>query len=263
MLKDNLGHWKEADEQKIKIVRWDMMEHMYRVRSAKRLEGEHLGRGRGIVLTAGNQHTQDRTLLLLRILRNRYNCTLPAEVFHYPGEMNATDAKKFEALNARAVEVKEATKDAGSWKSYQLKAEAILLSSFSDVLYLDSDNIPLRDPTFLFDSAEYAATGALFWMDFWKTHPSNLVWRVLNMDCRDEWEMESGQMVVDKKRHIAALNLAHFMCMRRDFWFQLSGGDKDTFRFAFYALSHPFHYPSTYLTFVGTNSTLNGEPKFC
>jgi hypothetical protein len=35
------------------------------------------------------------------------------------------------------------------------------------VLYLDSDNVPAQDPSFLFDATEYERTGALFWPDFW------------------------------------------------------------------------------------------------
>ena len=33
---------------------------------------------------------------------------------------------------------------------------------------LDSDNIPLRDPTELFNSDLYARTGSLLWKDFWR-----------------------------------------------------------------------------------------------
>ncbi len=35
------------------------------------------------------------------------------------------------------------------------------------IIWLDVDNIPLRDPSFLYDSEEYKATGALFWQDYW------------------------------------------------------------------------------------------------
>lgn len=35
------------------------------------------------------------------------------------------------------------------------------------MIYLDVDNIPVRDPTYLLDGPEYAASGALFWQDFW------------------------------------------------------------------------------------------------
>lgn len=35
------------------------------------------------------------------------------------------------------------------------------------VIYLDADNIPLKDPAHLLDGPEYNATGALLWQDFW------------------------------------------------------------------------------------------------
>jgi len=40
------------------------------------------------------------------------------------------------------------------------------LDSFSEVLYLDSDNIPLTDPSYLFDHEVYKRHGAVFWPDF-------------------------------------------------------------------------------------------------
>jgi alpha 1,2-mannosyltransferase len=41
-------------------------------------------------------------------------------------------------------------------------------SSFSEVLYLDSDNILLADPTFLFDHPIYREHGVVFWPDITK-----------------------------------------------------------------------------------------------
>lgn len=38
----------------------------------------------------------------------------------------------------------------------------------AQVLYLDADNIPVRDPSQLFASAQYNASGALFWQDYWE-----------------------------------------------------------------------------------------------
>lgn len=34
-------------------------------------------------------------------------------------------------------------------------------------MLLDADNIPLRDPTPLFDSKEYRDYGLIMWPDFW------------------------------------------------------------------------------------------------
>jgi hypothetical protein len=32
---------------------------------------------------------------------------------------------------------------------------------------LDADSFVLKDPSLLFDSQEYNATGAIFWQDYW------------------------------------------------------------------------------------------------
>ena len=53
-----------------------------------------------------------------------------------------------------------------SIKSYVIKAVALYATSFDEVLMLDSDNIPLVDPTTLFDEPSYLATGNAFWPDF-------------------------------------------------------------------------------------------------
>lgn len=44
-----------------------------------------------LVFTAGNADTFSRVLLTLKILRNHYNTSLPAEIFSFPGEMPPPD----------------------------------------------------------------------------------------------------------------------------------------------------------------------------
>lgn len=39
---------------------------------------------------------------------------------------------------------------------------------------LDSDNIPARDPTFLFNSPEFRELGVVLWPDFFKDQPENV-----------------------------------------------------------------------------------------
>jgi hypothetical protein len=48
-------------------------------------------------------------------------------------------------------------------KGYQMKAMAIYLSSFREVLWLDSDNLALEDPAGLFESKLYQKHGAVLW----------------------------------------------------------------------------------------------------
>lgn len=111
----------------------------------------------------------------------------------------------------------------------QIKATAMILSSFEEILYLDSDNIPLRDPAFLFDASLYSGPSqprAVFWPDMVKDHrayplgwsalsrrrrPSistqpdtfsipynssahNPIWRLLGRNCdQSQWEFETGK----------------------------------------------------------------------
>ena len=48
-------------------------------------------------------------------------------------------------------------------KMYSMKGACMMATDFDQVMFLDADNIPARDPTFLFDSPAFKETGALFW----------------------------------------------------------------------------------------------------
>ena len=61
------------------------------------------------------------------------------------------------------------------------------------------------------DLLDAAATGAVFWPDFWKTDPANPIFRLTDTEPSDfpsPWEQESGQLLVDKSKAWRALNLA-------------------------------------------------------
>ena len=44
-------------------------------------------------------------------------------------------------------------------KTFHLKAAAIIALKFAEVLYLNSNNIPVRDPAYLFDEPVYKNSG--------------------------------------------------------------------------------------------------------
>ena len=48
---------------------------------------------------------------------------------------------------------------------WEAKAYAILHCPFEEVLLLDADIVPVRDPSFLFDSDEYQRSGSVLWPD--------------------------------------------------------------------------------------------------
>lgn len=169
------------------------------------------------------------------------------EIFHYPGEFTNEDQRaEVESLGGTIREIKGVAKTRGAWKNWQIKGLALVQSSFQEVLSLDSDNAPLRDPSHLFHSPTYTDHGrAVFWPDLSKDHPDNAIWRLVGEQCTlDDWTFESGQMVIDKSGNrglnLAALWLAAAMMDDRDFWFKMCGGDKDTFRWAWRMLDLDF-----------------------
>lgn len=175
---------------------------------------------------------------------------------------------------------------------FDTQASAIVRSSFREVLFLDSDNVPAaslmpldapipteildrakRDnrslenawdwtrsdgtqdeiwgkPAGLWESKAYQRLGAMMWPDYCafststcfavlaaisadlfkssclsnagRTQPDNPIWAIIGVPCRDEWEMEAGQILIDKAKHLDALLLAEWMMDRERFsyWFK-------------------------------------------
>lgn len=128
-------------------------------------------------------------------------------------------------------------------RKYQVKGAAIIHTKLDKVLLLDSDNVPLVEPSFLFDSPAFTETGAVFWPDYWKTLPDNPIWKIMDLECADEFEQESGQLLVDKAFPGVnrALHLAFFLQTRSSTYYSYLLGDKDTFRHAFRSLNQPYH----------------------
>ena len=155
-------------------------------------------------MVAGNADTLERVKWSVAYMRSQ-GTTLPVQVYHFPSEAPPADAQIRTELSELAVELVEATgqsKDEGKTKSYHLKALAVVQCPWREVLYLDSDSIPLRDPEYMFDSPSYLRTR--FWAtpDYWKTSANNPMWAILGIRCRNECEMEAGQIFVDKKYHL-------------------------------------------------------------
>lgn len=154
---------------------------------------------------------------------------------------------------------------------YQIKAFAILMSSFEEVLWLDADSIPLTDPEEVFELKLYQQTGALFWPDTCVIHTTRLeTWDLFGLPRPSTWpsivipggfhwsnkcyeeeplEIETGQVVLHKQRIWAGLIMTVFINRYHDYFLsQMFHGDKQTFSFGFnytdtaYSLvrKHPF-----------------------
>ncbi|KNF06571.1 hypothetical protein PSTG_00444 [Puccinia striiformis f. sp. tritici PST-78] len=258
--------WATMNSTHVRDKREEMIKGLEESERIGLMNEEHYGEGRGIVFTAGNVDTYARVLLTVRMLREHLKCELPVEVFSFPSEKPDEDTRSaMEKMDVEFRTVDWAEKDMNRNKNFHIKASALVACSFREPLYLDSDNLPavLEPGTLesLWESKGYQKLGALFWPDYWKTHADVPVWLLIGTQCRDEWEQEAGQILFDKSKHLDVLLLAESMLKDWKYWFQISDGDKDVFRYAMLALRKRWALPGRYLGAAGLSwNTLSG---FC
>ncbi|MCW3105222.1 MAG: hypothetical protein JWO09_3662 [Bacteroidetes bacterium] len=226
------------------------------------------GSGRGIVIPGGGEKYFPGAWALIHLLRITLKCTLPIELWHLGKE--ELPAEAIPALQKLNVSFRDAYAEGyipgdHERKGWPLKAYALLNTAFSEVLLLDSDNVPLRDPSFLFDEPAYRKTGALFWPDFGSLSRHRAIWEVCGVAYRDEPEFESGQMLINKTKHFRELQLAMFYNTHAHFYYRLINGDKETFHMAWRRLNSGYTLPDTpifHLPFTMVQHDLSGKPLF-
>nr|POF14330.1 alpha-1,2-mannosyltransferase mnn22 [Quercus suber] len=236
------------------MIPWDKVKHYYT--------------GRGIVIVGGNHDSWNRIKVTLRQLV-MLKSELPVEIHYWGDEVNAEREKELTdiyeqtyfndlSLTHNIFQIHHA---AFKLPNYQFKTAALLNSPFREVILLDADNIPVMLPESLFHSEVYKEFGSVFWPDIARTRPANPAWAITNTACRmDEYEQESGQLMVDKRRFFYHLQLSLWMIADQGHYYaQFILGDKDCFRFAWHALKTRYGRPSRWVTSVGTN---NGG-KYC
>lgn len=244
--------------------------------------------GQGIVMSAGRRMYFTSAYVTIRILRDHLKCTLPIEVF-YAGsdelpdsaiehmemqyDVRFVDLTKIDAL--RGVNV----------KGYQIKAFSVYFSSFEEVLWLDSDNIPLENPAALFQSAAYQSNSAIFWPDycnmisvrretfdmFGKKVPARqpqprdgkaTIWPEACFDGVAA-EIETGQLLINKAKSFPALRVLLFLNINHHFFLKrLFHGDKMTFHYAFLTVNLKYFLtPYSPLSF-GLAGSVGSNPNF-
>jgi hypothetical protein len=233
---------------------------------------------RGIVVCAGGEKYLPGCYVLLRLLRH-LGCTLPVEVWHLgPEEMPDAWRRRLVPLVGGGGDIRDAFAVARDLDAaypelraspavplgahlygYESKLFALQWSRFAEVLSLDADNLPWRDPTFLFDEPAYLDTGAVFWPDGISAlslpfQPYRETWRAFGIpddEYRlDDWPHETGQIVIHKRRHWDCLALCNWYAQHgRSFFFHYQLGDKDIPHMAFRKLRREFsmipHWPLT------------------
>lgn len=155
-------------------------------------------------------------------------------------------------------------------KSFMCKFLALLSTSFTDVIFIDADNLPVTAKVAgIFDSEEYKSTGAVIWPDIfgencretavrekvvdpgitawsshcaWQAHMGGLSWY---NQFKFAQEAETGQIALNLRRHGALIEFATVL-MEHDFFRTVFYGDKDLFRFVFLLMEEPFYFVPQY-----------------
>ncbi|KAK0629421.1 family 71 glycosyltransferase [Bombardia bombarda] len=218
--------------------------------------------GRGLVIVAGNQDTLMRVKVILRQLVY-LKSKIAIEIHYWDDEMTDESMKELSDMYqpisfndlSKEHNIIHIKKD-GLYINYQLKTASLINSKFAEPLLLDSDNVPVIDPATLYDSAVYKEHHTVFWPDIARSWPQNPAWAITNTPCRmDEYEQESGQLMVDKRRFWYHLQLASWLNNEQGAYYnQFLLGDKDMFRFAWHALKTDYGRPLKWLTSVGTEN---------
>jgi hypothetical protein len=170
---------------------------------------------------------------MIKMLRY-LGCILPIELWYMGKEINHKMSQLIEEIpNVKCINAYDFQKISPikTLNSWELKIYAIKNSSFTNILFLDADNVPVSDPTFLFGSKQYLEFGALFWpdRDIITTLPE--VWNKLSIQNAGR-EFESGQLLINKNKCIDAINYAYDLNNDSDIFYKYFFGDKDIFRAA-------------------------------
>lgn len=187
---------------------------------------------------------------MVRELR-RLGCTLPVTFAHLgPVELDGY-------LRGLLAEVGVQTIDLRAWEllpgnrmrilaGWESKIAAVHACPYREVLFMDADNLPVRDPSDLFDSPEYQTAGAVFWPDIGRcANLKDEVWPSVGMQAvPGARDFESGQFLVDKARCFRGLAATRFLNEHSDWYYRFLFGDKSTFHLGFRAASDSFAMPA-------------------
>jgi hypothetical protein len=174
----------------------------------------------GIVTAAAGLQLMTNAWLVCRRLRE-LGCDLPVEIVH----------AKTEVIPRR---VREAFPEGVVFRSldaappgYAIKPLALWTSRFDRCLWIDADNLPLRDPAFLLSPSGTAR----FWPDAFRTSSAEVLTSIGRPLA--PLEFESGQMVVPTRACARALWFARELNeTHRAVLYSHVHGDKDTWRLA-------------------------------
>ena len=216
-------------------------------------EAKELYNGTGIVMVAGGSYLPV-AILSIRLLR-RTDSKLPVQVFMLEGEYERDACEEvLPSLGAECYLFEDflGLDTPFEVKTYQLKPLAMLFSTFSSLIFLDADCIPLHDPALLTTAQPYLSTGLVTWPDYWLATEDRVFYTIGGLSSYPYGlplkASESGQLLLHKSKQLRTLLLAtYYNLYGPEVYYQLLSqgtpgeGDKDTFLTAAVVLGQRYY----------------------
>lgn len=181
----------------------------------------------------------------------RFGCKLPIYFCHLgplewsPKLTAMVKDLGIEVIDLRMVEKKYPARILAGWES---KAYAIEHAPYEEVLFLDADNVPIANPTYLFDAPEYKLHGAMFWPDLpphdRKEWLPEVVWDSVGLPYDSGVDFESGQLLINKSKCWRELMATRWINDHSDRYYSIVFGDKSTFRLGWAKMGSAYAIPS-------------------
>jgi FkbM family methyltransferase len=187
---------------------------------------------RGIVTLAGGPVYFTNAYINCRMLRH-LGCQLPIEWCYLGAEMSPTWLELIQRTipNVRLVDLggkrKDNSKGKGGW---QAKVDAVLQSEFDELLFLDADSFPLRDPSDLFAHRLFQKHDCILWPDIhvYDENFQALIKEKYGVTVKGR-QIESGQMLFRKSACMPGLLKTREINRNSRESYKHLFGDKDTF----------------------------------
>ena len=233
---------------------------------------------RGIVICTG-QIMFPLAVHAIRTIRF-LDCALPIEVF-YMGEqdLNRKSVAYLDRLDGvRTVDLARIFDlDQLKLETWDIKPFAMLASSFREIILMDADTVFVQNPTVMLDYPEYAATGALFFIDrtFGVQRASKTDW--INSFLppplseklkasefyknKSHYRQEAGVVVIDRERHqlgmLATCRLNYGT--DRDRIRKFTHGEKETYWIGFEMVEEPYEFVDDHAGHIGGERLPEGQ----
>jgi len=126
---------------------------------------------RGIVIACPEKY-ELICLNNIYLLRHKYDCHLPIEIWEIGNEITSETREKMKKEQVTFKNVKDYCVNPDHWKGFQVKVFALHHCDFTEAILCDADMTFYKNPEIIFQNENYRKTGTYFFRDLerWKFH---------------------------------------------------------------------------------------------